>query len=348
MLEMEQTLLKYMVEAGGGGAGAGIGGKGGKGGDGSKTQIPNTLGHADDNPILNTNNGFDGENGEDCGIVNIYNKMIIYAYGGAGGSGGNAINSSGGGGGGYPAAGIGGGGAGGGGGNHSEGAGGYSGGGAECNFQCGYNGSGGGIITGCLGSGGGGYFTSGIGDSNAIKGTGSIGGQTGCPWNGGDRDCWYANRAGSGGNSGAGGSIKVSSESAIYAYNGNMITNNDYETQYYEYNKVGTLTNNLLNVITKKNGEKFIPCKIFSQTGIIRETYTTNQGQFSLNKVKTGISLPSVANSYDSVVRIKATNEITTEVTGYNNGYMLNQGIGSGAGYLESANGTYTVDPSMN
>lgn len=113
MLVKAQIQLLYMVDGGGGGAGAGIGGNGGKGGNGSTTQTPNILNHTSDDPATNTNCGWDGENGQDCGNVNIYNTLTVYAYGGAGASGGNGISSSGGGAGGYPAAGIGGGGAGG-------------------------------------------------------------------------------------------------------------------------------------------------------------------------------------------------------------------------------------------
>ena len=45
---------------------------------------------------------------------------------------------------------------------------------------------------------------------------------------------------------------------------------------------------------------------------------------------------------------VLATNETSTATTGYKNGYKENQGIGSGAGYLEQSNGTYKVDSSLN
>lgn len=341
------------MAGGGGGAGAGIGGNGGKGGNGSTTQTANILDHTSDNPATNTNCGWDGENGEDCGNVNIYNSLAVYAYGGAGASGGNGVASSGGGAGGYPAAGIGGGGAGGGGGNHCDGAGGFSGGGAEGNSDLGYNGIGGGKDdTLEFGVPGGGYFYRGKSVQSVQKGTGAIGGQGGCSWGQSDREFWYSDRGGSGGNAGNGGTVRVSSQSQIYAYNGDMITNGDYSTVQYEYDKDGTKINQVLNVITKQNGEKFIPCKIFAQTGLCRVTYTTNQGQFSFAKVTrplaAGEILPVVANSYASLVSVKATDEKNIEKTNYTNGYMPNQGIGSGAGYLEISNGTYIVDESMN
>ena len=49
------------------------------------------------NPNNNTNCGFDGEKGENCGKINIFEDIKVYAYGGGGGSGGNGILSSGGG-----------------------------------------------------------------------------------------------------------------------------------------------------------------------------------------------------------------------------------------------------------
>ena len=68
------------------------------------------------NPLSTTNDmnaGLDGGKGEDCGIVNIYSSVTVYAYGGAGGSSPTSLNfGTNSGAGGYPAAGIGGGGAG--------------------------------------------------------------------------------------------------------------------------------------------------------------------------------------------------------------------------------------------
>lgn len=104
MLELEQWAPVRMVQAVAGGAGAGIGGNGGKGGNGNSTEISDNFGEAS-----KTDCGTPGEAGENCGKVNIYNSLTVYAYGGAGGSGGISGSSSGGGAGGYPGAGIGGG-----------------------------------------------------------------------------------------------------------------------------------------------------------------------------------------------------------------------------------------------
>ena len=101
-----------MVEAGGGGAGAGIGGNGGNGGESNSTCSTNYRALAWDLPY--TDAGHDGYAGQDCGTVNIYDTVTVYAYGGAGSNTVPSLNfGTNSGGSGYPAAGIGGGGAGG-------------------------------------------------------------------------------------------------------------------------------------------------------------------------------------------------------------------------------------------
>lgn len=163
-----------------------------------------------------------------------------------------------------------------------------------------------------------------------------------------DNKGWYTNHSGSGGEAGKGGNIYYSDNCLIYAYNGNMITNGDYSSTYYDYSKDGIISGNLLNIVTKFNGDKFIPCKIFAQSGVIRATYTTNCAEYSLSKVAEGLEKPEVANSYDTVVCVKATEEKIINVTNYSNGYMLNQGIGSGAGYLEKENGIFEKNSFLN
>lgn len=66
-------------------------------------------------------------------------------------------------------------------------------------------------------------------------------------------------------------------------------------------------------------------------------------GVWSLDKVANGLTKPSKATNHGTIQLVKATNAITDNaITGYSNGFMENQGIGSGAGYLESSNGTFT------
>ena len=114
-----------------------------------------------------------------------------------------------------------------------------------------------------------------------------------------------------------------------------MITNGDYDTIYYEYNKNGTQTTTQLKVYERDdlNGKKikFIPAKIFAQSGVIRATYRSNQGETDLSKVQIGTK-PAIANSYYELQNVLATNETNTPTTGYTNPLtpeLKNQGIGS-------------------
>ena len=145
-----------------------------------------------------------------------------------------------------------------------------------------------------------------------------------------------------GGNSGAGGEVYYSKAENIFAYNGDMITNGDYDTTYYEYNKDGIQTETVLNVYERNdlNGKKvkFIPAKIFAQSGVIRATYRSNQGATDLSKVQIEPK-PPIATSYYELKNVLATEETPTEVTGYTNSEtpeLQNQGIGSGARILRS------------
>ncbi len=216
-----------------------------------------------------------------------------------------------------------------GGGDHFDGAGGYSGGGAEASINIGgFNGLGSDTktISGSA-SGGGGYFGRGNGMAANLKGTSAIGGQNGTPH---FSDDWFKDLAGDGGQAGAGGEVYYFDINNIFAYNGDMITNGDYNNDYFEYNEDGTIiSEKKLEVITKQNNQKIIPAKIFAQSGAIRETYTTNQGIFTLSKVKIEGELPAIAKSFAEVKLVKATNREEIPTTNYSNGYMINQGIGS-------------------
>ena len=316
------TVQGSLGSGGGGGAGAGIGGNGGAGGDANTTEISN-------NAYNRNDNGLDGEDGEACGTINIYNTVKVYAYGGAGGSGGIASQSAGSGGGGYPAAGIGGGGAGGGGGNHCDGAGGYSGGGAQYNVTNGKNGLGGGLASNpnAQSSGGGGYFSCGYGRVNTNLGFAAIGGQGSgaCHWVNNTTKVWWNDHAGSGGTGGAGGNVTVSDKAEVYAYNGDMITEGTHDG-IYAYDKDGNKTAERLEKVIKPNNQEIVPCQIFAQAGIKRDVYISN---FS-----TAANYKELKNEIDNNYK---NNTIMTP-TSY--GY----GIGSGAGYRESGNGTYSIN----
>ena len=314
------------LTAGGGGAGAGIGGNGGNGGEGHGGE------YTDEYRVCE--NGKDGEN---CGNVNIYNSLVLYAYGGAGGSGGINTAGNSGGAGGYPAAGIGGGGAGGAGSTCCTGAGGYTGGGASDYPTRAVNGSYGGecIRTGGMYWGGGGYFSGPEGqDLTGINVKDCFGGMGGTSY-------YIGHRAGDGGTAGSGGNIKVSSNSQIYAYNGNRYTDGtDYE--------------NGLN-----------QCPIYLQAGIsptryVVASYATHEygGEHPIYGFTNGITLSKTSNLETNKTKSGYINKFYETVTDDNKIITMNsllkdvdmsyQGIGSGAGYVEVSNGIFTIDASMN
>lgn len=329
------------------GAGAGIGGNGGAGGSG------NTVYNSSDKTDYR-NSGVSGDKGEDAGNININNSLTIYAYGGAGASSLKSENTN---------SGCGRwrlsscrnrsvAGAGGGGGCSCDGGGGYSGGGAETLSGTTVNGLGGegkGFV------GGSGYLSIGTDTKEYAEGSsqlyknGCIGGQGGAA-----NTNWES--GGDGGIAGNGGTVRVSSEAIIYAYNGDRITNGDYDTVYYEYKSDGTVTTTVASVQTKKNGDEFIPLTIYAQSGTLRAVYKGNYHwgyddttTYSYLKTLLGSTLAITGDLTSSTVDnycIRATTTCST--TGYTNPATgSTQGIGSGAGYIEISNGTYTIDSSM-
>lgn len=162
----------------------------------------------------------------------------------------------------------------------------------------------------------------------------------------GEGGCWYRlwSSAGNGGIAGKGGTIRISESALIEAYNGDCITNNDYTTIYYEYDKDGNKTTIVKNAIDVMNENKqIIPSKIFAQEGIRRAVYSNvcylSEDKKSLYPL---VSREIIKNqSSDGTVKnIMILEEQNISAYG--------QGIGSGAGYIELSNGTYTVDESMN
>ena len=289
--------------AGGGGAGAGIGGIGGKGG------------------VYQSGVGASGGNGEKCGTVNIYDSLTVYAYGGAGGSGGRGDNTTltAGGGGGYPAAGIGGGGAGGAGGTCCAGAGGYSGGAGDSDHVISTNGMPGANGVHCAGEllGGGGYFKGPEGvSSNGIDRTvATLGGF-------GNQGHWHnlSDKSGNGGTAGAGGTINVSKDAKVYAYNGNKYSDGT------DYN----------------NGQN--QCPIYIQNGIKTAKYTYKKENKPLYNYFTLLEESAIDKTIEKsgYKNTKETNKITVNDV-LKDVDMSLQGVGSGAGYIELDNGTYTI-----
>ena len=314
------------LHAGGGGAGAGIGGSGGKGGAGKS-------GNTGNSEICPP-----GGTGESCGTVNIFDSLTVIAYGGGGGSGGTNDAGIGAGAGGYPAAGIGGGGAGGAGATCCAGAGGYSGGAAEGKAEPAVNGNQGKYATAEFPSGyymewqGGGYYggiTSTSADASFNMGKNLIGGKGGPSY-------YPGHTGGSGGTAGSGGTVTVSKDAKVYAYNGNMYTD-------------GTPYN---------NGEN--QAVIYLQTGvaIARYNHIKNQSSAWPSNNTYDINVHSNYPTYKLVADSEKTNVplsgyVNTQNAGKtkaipNNKYlnvedMSLQGVGSGAGYIEVSNGTYTI-----
>jgi hypothetical protein len=171
------------------------------------------------------------------------------------------------------------------------------------------------------GDGGSYYYQGYQGHYSTIQIGSHIGGQGGWDlWS----EYWYDSTGGSGGIAGRGGNIRVSSTAVVYAYNGNKYTDDseNYEaTNIYIQN--GTPNNiYVLNVSANAN-------LISDLKNIVG--YDTSSWSLctSINDVTEYIIEPNQRN-------------ISYAATSYG------QGIGSGAGYIEVSNGTYTVDSSMN
>ena len=310
---------------GGGGAGAGIGGNGGAGGGGNSNM--SWSGYSNSYTV----SGYDGVRGENCGLVNIHGTTEVYAYGGGGGSAKtNTNNNSGTGGGGYPAAGIGGGGAGGGGGDHAEGGGGYSGGSGQTLNKNTYNGDGGENNQWGAGAG---YFGDGISPGQPFDS--KLPGQGGTSLS--SNNSHNIDSGGDGGIAGYGGIIKVSKDANVYAYNGNKYTDgltgheyNDGENQLDIYLQLGTqkaiyITNYQWGIKPNKNYSFFY--------GLFGSRINITQNQVS-NPTKN-------EERVNVLVRTERTD--SSYLSGYQN--KLNNstlGVGSGAGFIEISNGTYT------
>ena len=137
---------------------------------------------------------------------------------------------------------------------------------------------------------------------------------------------------------GKGGEIKVSKNSKIYAFNGNRYTDGtDYQKGINQ-------------------------CPIYIQNGIITAKYkwkftgdntkdiscnTTNTTMVQTSAQKT-INKTGYVNKYYSEKSVDSNLTINPSISILTNINMTNQGIGSGAGYIEVSNGTYKIDSSLN
>lgn len=208
------------------------------------------------------------------------------------------------------------------------------------------------VENGTSGIGGAGYFGFGTDVSYNDKKFCYIGGQGASVGNLNSGHC--TDSGGDGGVAGEGGIIRVSSFAKINAYNGDMITNNDYVTEYFEYEYDGTITENKLDVLTRldstsSGGEiKFIPTKIFAQDGILRPVYIYNfhwgETEYKTYDYWAKILGDNIEKNSDENICQNNKKEIDNILLRKYSNDKINhfqQGIGSGAGYIELDNGTF-------
>lgn len=275
----------------------------------------------------------DGGNGESCGTVEINGRLKVYAYGGAGGAGGTGgkYNQTGAGGaGGYPGAGIGGGGAGGAGSTCCAGAGGFTAGSASGTKLIAQNGLAGyGYGRGTRNGESplvdtykaGGYFQ---GPTLTIKGFDmkkyALGGYAGVAY------AYKGHEPGFGGAGGEGGNIIVSETATVLAYNGSYITTGVRKT---------TAANQ---------------CPIYAQSGIklakYETIYSNNESRYNDWTIQEATPQGTITKS-GYINNKNGTKNLCRELgvtsTLLENIDMKCQGVGSGAGYIESNNGTYRI-----
>lgn len=169
--------------------------------------------------------------------------------------------------------------------------------------------------------------------------------------------------SGSGGKAGNGGNVVVSKDSKVYAYNGDRITNGDYSSPIYDYDKNGNRLSSTCYVL-KKHGtnEQTSPLKIFAQAGILRKVYYMNLSwgvketsgwNYFYNifgdQIEQSVKNITEATNYATVANCLIRDEKNVGTTGYTNPETKDcYGIGSGAGYMEVSNGTYKVDSKLN
>lgn len=168
---------------------------------------------------------------------------------------------------------------------------------------------------------------------------GQIGGQGGSGIGYG-AGSWWADAGGDGGKAGNGGTVKVSSNSKVYAFNGNRYTDG---TDY-------------------KNGIN--QCPIFIQNGQLRAIYKLNAwwnekeffnfeylNSILGNTIEGSVKKLTIANEMSNLKNslVRAEKNDNNFKTQYINPSTKNSyGVGSGAGYIEVSNGTYKIDSNMN
>lgn len=139
--------------------------------------------------------------------------------------------------------------------------------------------------------------------------------------------------SGGGGYAGNGGQVKVSEKAQINAYNGSYITD---------------ATDDIMTNTWKEEN----PCIIYIQNGTpqtisidtVREVCSV-----VFNKIINKLQLRGFTYQASTSLNDSRTYLITADMRGVDySATSYGQGIGSGAGWVEVTNGTYTVDSSMN
>lgn len=287
---------------------------GGTGGGGAGAGIGGNGGYGSG---YSTGKGSDGGKGEDCGIVNIHESLTVYAYGGAGGSGAAGTEQNGGGAGGYPGAGIGGGGAGGAGGTCCAGGGGYSGGGGD-----GYVGND--------------YQTDGKNPNNPAAG--------GINGNSSERrkETLYMILGGAGYNreNVAGFSTKLAGKGVTDLYGGMGGVNNPSGGHIAGNGGIAG-KGGIINVspdakIYAYNGNKYTDGTDYKNG----ENQVIIYGQDAIANIKYKFTSATANN-----ISFTTSTDAALTKTAYVNPLTgSSQGVGTGAGYTEAGNGSYTVD----
>lgn len=142
---------------------------------------------------------------------------------------------------------------------------------------------------------------------------------------------WKYTVAGDGGIAGKGGDVRVSKNAIINAFNGNKCTLSKSDTEYF-----------------------YEPVNIYAQEGkllkIVKSLATwywvSDMNEKWSEILGITVDLSADTNQYISLGTLRE--EGSCSILKNDKGEAIGQGIGSGAGYIEISNGTYTVDASLN
>ena len=221
-----------------------------------------------------------------------------------------------------------------GGGDHAAGGGGYTGGSGQPYIARADNG-----LTADINSQfgtGGSYFMSGKISSNYLKVPelfAYIGGQ------GAQASDWNS-QGGDGGIAGKGGIIKVSSNSRIYAYNGNKYTDGTDYNEGENQLEIDCQNGKLRNIYKY---DVFWNAKEYRYVEFFKQLFGTD-----VNSAIDSFTASPAKRSVNHSNYLVRTEKNIIKLTYQNSKSNKNFGIGSGAGYIELSNGEYIIDSSMN